>query len=68
MSSIGPRCHELRIQDANVTWRIVYRLDADAVIIAEVFSKKTQATPKAVLDVCKRRLAAYDRAARGENA
>ena len=68
MSSIGPRCHELRIQDARVTWRIVYRLDADAVIIAEVFSKKTQATPKAVLDVCKRRLAAYDRAAREENA
>ena len=69
MSSIGPRCHELRIQDAHVTWRIVYRLDADAVIIAaEVFSKKTQATPKAVLDVCKRRLAAYDRAARKENA
>ena len=68
MSSIGPRCHELRIQDAHVTWRIVYRLDADAVIIAEVFSKKTQATPKAVLDVCKRRLAAYDRAAREENA
>lgn len=68
MSSIGPRCHELRIQDANVTWRIVYRLDADAVIIADVFSKKTQATPKAVLDVCKRRFAAYDRAAREENA
>jgi hypothetical protein len=68
MSSIGPRCHELRIQDAHVTWRMVYRLDADAVIIAEVFSKKTRATPKAVLDVCKRRLAAYDRAAREENA
>jgi phage-related protein len=47
---------------------MVYRLDADAVIIAEVFSKKTRATPKAVLDVCKRRLAAYDRAAREENA
>ena len=68
MPSIGPRCHELRIQDARVTWRIVYRLDADAVIIAEVFSKKTQATPKAALDVCKRRLAAYHRAAREGNA
>jgi phage-related protein len=43
-------------------------LDADAVIIAEVFNKKTQATPKAAIDVCKRRLAAYDRAAREERA
>jgi hypothetical protein len=59
-----------RVADSrrHVTWRIVYRLDADAVIIAEVFSKKTQATPKAVLDVCKRRLAAYDRAGREETA
>jgi phage-related protein len=66
MPAIGPRCHELRIQDANVTWRIVYRLDADAVIIIEVFSKKTPATPKGVLEVCQRRLRAYDQAARKE--
>jgi phage-related protein len=39
MPAIGTRCHELRIQDANATWRIVYRLDADAVTIIEVFSK-----------------------------
>lgn len=28
MPSIGPRCHELRIQDKDKTWRIVYRIDA----------------------------------------
>jgi phage-related protein len=67
MPSIGPRCHELRIQDANATWRLVYRLDADAVIITEVFSKKTQATLPAVLDRCRRRLAAYDRVIREEH-
>jgi phage-related protein len=66
MPTIGQRCHELRIQDANVTWRIVYRLDADAVIIVEVFSKKTPATPKSVLDICQRRLRAYDQATRRE--
>ena len=32
MSIIGPRCHELRIPDATVTWRIVYRTDSDAIV------------------------------------
>src|SRR5712692_8300604 len=30
MPAIGPRCHELRVQDHDKTWRIVYRIDADA--------------------------------------
>lgn len=47
MPSIGPRCHELRIQDQSKTWRIIYRIDSDAIVIAEVFAKTTQATPKA---------------------
>ncbi len=61
MQAIGPRCHELRIQDEQQTWRIFYRLDADAVVIAGVTKKKTQKTPKAVLEACKRRLAQFDR-------
>jgi phage-related protein len=61
MPSIGPRCHELRIQDESQTWRIFYRLDADAVVIAEVAKKKTQRTPKSILEACKRRLAQFDR-------
>ena len=60
MPVIGARCHELRIQDKDVTWRIVYRSDSDAVIIAEVFAKKTTATPKQVIEVCKERLRSYD--------
>lgn len=62
MPVVGPRCHELRVRDARIDWRIVYRLDADAVVILEVFTKKTRATPKAVIDVCIRRLKEYDRA------
>lgn len=62
MPTIGPRCHELRINDAGATWRIVVRLDADAVVIAEVFSKKTQRTPDTVIDTCRRRLREYDSA------
>lgn len=60
MPTIGRRCHELRIVDEKATWRVVYRTDSDAVIIAEVFSKKTARTPKAVIDMCKKRLKDYD--------
>ena len=62
MPSIGRRCHELRIQDADVTWRIVYRLDGDAVVILEVSDKKSRETPKAEIDICKQRLKKYDAA------
>ena len=60
MPAVGRRCHELRIIDADVTWRLVYRIDADAIVVAEVFAKKTQVTPKSVSDACKRRLRAHD--------
>jgi phage-related protein len=62
MSSIGRRCHELRIPDKDVTWRIVYRLDPDAVVIGEVFPKKTSKTPQKVIDACKQRFKRYDEA------
>jgi phage-related protein len=65
MPTIGARCAELRIVDENTTWRIIYRADADAVLIAEVFAKKTQATPKSVIAVCKRRLRDYDALMKG---
>jgi phage-related protein len=60
MPSIGARCHELRIDDENKTWRIVYRVDPDAIVILEVFEKKTQNTPKDVIENCKRRIRLYD--------
>jgi len=66
MPSIGARCHELRINDAQATWRIVYRIDPDAVVICEVFSKKTSTTPAAVVRACQRRLRGYDEAVGGE--
>jgi phage-related protein len=60
MPSIGRNCHELRIGDANVTWRVVYRIDTDAIVILDVFAKKTQQTPKGVIEACRRRLKDYD--------
>lgn len=60
MPVIGKRCQELRITDENSIWRIVYRIDPDAIVIAAVFQKKTQQTPKRVVDESKRRLKQYD--------
>jgi phage-related protein len=59
MPSIGRGCHELRVKDAGAEWRIIYRVDHDAVVILDVFSKKSRTTPKAVIDVCKARLKEY---------
>ena len=61
MSTVGVRCHELRITDKDVTWRLMHRIDTDAIIILEVFEKKTARTPKRVIDVCKERLRVYNR-------
>jgi hypothetical protein len=54
-------CHELRIRDGNSVWRIIYRVDEDAIILVEVFKKKTRSTPKPIVDVCRSRLAKYDK-------
>lgn len=60
MPSIGRRCHELRITDRNEIWRVIYRIDTDAILIVEVFKKKTRETPKRVMDESKKRLMKYD--------
>jgi phage-related protein len=67
MPTIGARCHELRIQDENRTWRVVYRIDRDAVVILEVFAKTSQGTPKAAIDICKERLRRYDELSKGRS-
>ncbi len=60
MPSIDNSCHELRVRDADKNWRIIYRIDADAIVIVEVFNKTTRATPKNVIEICKKRLSKYD--------
>jgi phage-related protein len=65
MPAIGPRVHELRINDRDSTWRIVYRIDRDAILIIEIFNKKSRQTPKQVLLNCERRLSEYDRSVGG---
>jgi len=60
MADIGKCCHELRIVDTNAIWRIIYRTDPDAILVLEVFSKKSRETPHHVIDACKRRIRNYD--------
>ena len=60
MPSIAPHCHELRINDKSGTWRIIYRIVLDAILILEVFQKKTRQTPQKVIEICQRRLQQYD--------
>jgi phage-related protein len=62
MPSIGARVHELRIVDADQTWRVIYRIDPQCILILEVFSKKTPQTPEPVVKQCRKRLREYDAA------
>lgn len=61
MPVIGPNCHELRIDDHenNCIWRVMYKVDSDAIVILDVLKKKTEDTPKLVIANCQRRLALY---------
>ena len=63
MPDIGPRCHELRINDVNKTWRVIYRIDEDAILVVEVFEKKMRTTPRQIIANCRRRLRLYEQAA-----
>jgi phage-related protein len=65
MPSIGAHCHELRIRDSDKNWRIIYRIDDDAILIVEIFHKTTRATPNGVIDTCKKRFSQYDKDSQG---
>jgi phage-related protein len=65
MPQIGAGCHELRVDDAHATWRLVYFVDSDCVVVLGVFGKKTKRTPTQILLNCRRRLREY-RLASGE--
>lgn len=62
LPDVGPRCGALRVRDAEQNWRIMFRIDTDAVLILEIYSKKTRKIPDDVLERCKHRLKQYDAA------
>jgi phage-related protein len=57
MPSIGPGVQELRIWDAEGTFRVIYlaRLQ-DAVYVLHAFQKKTEATAQRDIETVRRRL------------
>ena len=59
MPVIGPRCHELRLGDADNEWRVFYHVSSTAIVVLEVATKKTHHTAQRVIDGCRRRLALY---------
>lgn len=62
MPTIGSRVHELKIDDPQTdkTWRIIYRVDPDAIVVVDWFAKKSQKTPQRVIERCQQRLKHYD--------
>jgi phage-related protein len=64
LPDVGTRCGAIRVRDAEHNWRVVYRIDADAVLILDVYPKKTRKIPDEVLHRCKDRTKRYDAAAR----
>jgi phage-related protein len=59
LPEIGASCHELRVVDRDATWRIVYHVAEDAIVLLEIFSKKTRTLPRSVVIAAKRRLRDY---------
>lgn len=64
LTDVCRRCGALRIRDADHHWRIMYRIDTDAVLVLDVYAKKTRKIPKTVIEKCKQRLKDYDEAAK----
>jgi phage-related protein len=59
LPDVGANCHELRIVDRDATWRVVYHVATDAIVILEIFSKKTRTLPREIALSAKRRLKQY---------
>ena len=60
LPDVGRRCGALRIRDAEHNWRIMYRIDSDAVLVLDVYPKKTRKIPDEVIERCKKQLKQYD--------
>ena len=46
----------------NASWRVIYAIRPDAVVILDVFKKQTEATPESIKKQCAMRIRKYDEA------
>jgi len=60
MPIIGPHCHELRVLDAVGSWRVIYRIDPECIVLLTVFRKTTERTLPHIVRACRQRLQRYD--------
>jgi len=56
----------MRIPDETKTWRIIYHIDLDAIVLLEIFEKKSRTTPLSVVQRCRQRLKRYEAIKGGE--
>jgi phage-related protein len=66
MPSIGSRVHELRLDDRSTSWRIIYRIDASAIVVVSLFEKRGRKTTKREITLARRRLRDFDRITPGD--
>lgn len=62
LPAIDAGCAELRVNDGSVSWRVVHCIEPGAIVVLDVFAKKTRATPRTVITRCKARLRLYRQA------
>ncbi len=67
MRDLGRGVYELRIPDAGDRWRLIFRIDDDAIVVVEVFKKKTGKTPNRYKNAARQRLRLYDNAIAGDD-
>lgn len=63
MPVIGKHVHELRVDDheEDAHWRVIYRIDKDAIIVVSWYDKNTQKMPLRERDLAQKRLREYDK-------
>ena len=64
MPGIGAGCHELRIRDDGISWRIVVLIEEDAIVVLDVFRKKSRTTSLRAIERCRRRMVRWQREGR----
>lgn len=60
MPGIGRGCHELRASGRCGEWRLIYQIRREAILVLDLFQKKTRETPCEVIQKCRIRIQNYE--------
>ena len=68
MKTIGPGVRELRAQDRNNQYRIMYTVQSRiGIVVLHSFAKKSRVTPRSDIDLARKRLRAFDWYSKGNS-